>query len=42
MGLVVSKRLVESQGGSLRISSVLGKGTIVEVRMPIRKLELGG
>lgn len=42
MGLVVSKRLVESQGGSLRISSVLGKGTVVEVRMPIRKLELGG
>lgn len=42
MGLVVSKRLVESQGGSLRISSLLGKGTIVEVRMPIRKLELGG
>lgn len=37
MGLVVSKRLVESQGGSLNISSVVGKGTIVEIRMPSRK-----
>lgn len=37
MGLVVSKRLVESQGGSLNISSVVGKGTMVEIRMPSRK-----
>lgn len=38
MGLVVSKRLVESQGGSLNISSEIGKGTVAVVKMPIRKI----
>lgn len=37
MGLVVGKRLVKVQGGSLNISSEMGKGTVVVVRMPGRK-----
>ena len=34
LGLVVSKRLTEAQGGSLEISSVIGEGTVAVIQMP--------
>jgi len=40
MGLFVAKRLVEAQGGRLNINSVMGKGTVAIVRMPIRNLNI--
>lgn len=38
LGLVVGKRLTETQGGSLEISSVIGKGTVAVIRMPDKKI----
>ncbi len=35
LGLAISKSLVELHGGSMRIRSTLGKGTLVVVRLPI-------
>ena len=35
LGLAISKSLVELHGGSMRIRSTLGKGTLVVVRMPM-------
>lgn len=37
MGLVIVKRLIEAQGGSIDMESALGKGTAAIVRMPNRK-----
>ena len=36
LGLAISKSLAELHGGSLRIKSELGDGTIVSVRLPVR------
>jgi two-component system, cell cycle sensor histidine kinase PleC len=35
LGLAIAKSLVELHGGSMRIRSTLGKGTIVVVRLPL-------
>jgi two-component system cell cycle sensor histidine kinase PleC len=35
LGLAIAKSLTELHGGAMRISSRLGKGTIVMVRLPI-------
>jgi two-component system cell cycle sensor histidine kinase PleC len=35
LGLAISKSLVELHGGSLRIRSALGKGTLVVMRLPV-------
>jgi two-component system cell cycle sensor histidine kinase PleC len=35
LGLAISKSLVELHGGSMRIRSTLGKGTLVVVRLPL-------
>jgi two-component system cell cycle sensor histidine kinase PleC len=34
LGLAISKSLIELHGGSMRIRSTLGKGTLVVVRLP--------
>jgi two-component system cell cycle sensor histidine kinase PleC len=35
LGLAISKSLVELHGGRMRIRSILGKGTVVVVRLPL-------
>ena len=35
LGLAISKSLIELHGGSMRIRSTLGKGTLVVVRLPM-------
>ena len=35
LGLAIAKSLVELHGGSMRIRSTLGKGTLVVVRLPL-------
>ncbi len=35
LGLAISKSLIELHGGSMRIRSTLGKGTVVVVRLPL-------
>ena len=35
LGLAIAKSLAELHGGSMRIRSTLGKGTIVVVRLPV-------
>lgn len=35
LGLTVSRRIVEAHGGSIRIVSEVGRGTTVEVRLPV-------
>ncbi|MCF6193451.1 MAG: ATP-binding protein [Kangiellaceae bacterium] len=39
LGLAISRGLAEALGGSLALSSTLGKGTEVEIRLPCRGLE---
>jgi len=39
LGLVVTKKIIESHGGSLLIESVEGKGTAVTVRLPMNNTE---
>jgi two-component system cell cycle sensor histidine kinase PleC len=39
LGLTIAKSLVELHGGAMRISSTLGKGTMVVVRLPIEARE---
>ncbi|MGI8526096.1 MAG: ATP-binding protein, partial [Pseudolabrys sp.] len=36
LGLALAKSLVELHGGKMRIRSVLGRGTIVVVRLPLQ------
>ena len=36
LGLAIAKSLAELHGGSMRIRSTLGKGTLVVVRLPLR------
>jgi two-component system cell cycle sensor histidine kinase PleC len=36
LGLAIAKSLVELHGGSMRIRSALGKGTLVVVRLPLK------
>jgi two-component system, cell cycle sensor histidine kinase PleC len=40
LGLAIAKSLVELHGGAIRISSTLGKGTMVVVRLPIEAREV--
>jgi signal transduction histidine kinase len=35
LGLAIVRSLVESQGGSVRVESELGRGTIFSIRMPL-------
>ena len=35
LGLAIARSLVELQGGSMRISSRVGRGTVVSFRMPL-------
>jgi two-component system cell cycle sensor histidine kinase PleC len=35
LGLAIAKSLTELHGGTMRIRSTLGRGTLVQVRMPI-------
>jgi len=39
LGLTMSKQIIEAHGGSIRVSSVLGKGTTVRVRFPQAQVE---
>ncbi|MGA8610422.1 MAG: ATP-binding protein [Xanthobacteraceae bacterium] len=39
LGLAIAKSLVELHGGAMRISSILGKGTMVVVRLPVEARE---
>ena len=41
-GLAICKRIIEAQGGSISIKSVLGKGTIFTVTIPTRQKKQGG
>ncbi len=34
IGLSLAKALIEAQGGSIRVDSVIGKGTVFSVEMP--------
>ncbi len=36
LGLMVCNRIVEAHGGKLRISSVVGQGTTIEIALPLR------
>lgn len=38
LGLAVSKMLIERHGGSLNLTSVIGKGTTVELRLPAERV----
>ena len=38
LGLAIARSLVELQGGSMRISSRVGHGTVVSFRMPLAPL----
>lgn len=40
LGLAICKTIVEAHGGSLKISSVVGKGTKVEVFLPIAQTQI--
>jgi two-component system cell cycle sensor histidine kinase PleC len=42
LGLAIAKSLTELHGGSMRIRSTPGKGTLVLLRMPIDQVELDG
>jgi two-component system, sensor histidine kinase and response regulator len=42
LGLVISKRLTELHGGSLSVTSAVGQGTVVEVRLPARRVVSAG
>jgi len=37
LGLAISRSLAELQGGALKIRSTEGVGTIVSVRIPVKK-----
>jgi signal transduction histidine kinase len=38
MGLFITKALVERHGGDLRITSWLGEGTTITIRLPANRL----
>lgn len=38
VGLYVTKKIIEMHGGEVKISSVIGKGTKVEVLLPLKKI----
>jgi signal transduction histidine kinase len=42
LGLSIVKHAVESQGGSITVSSKLGAGSQFSIRLPLRKSELVG
>ena len=42
LGLAIVKHAVESQGGSITVSSKLGNGSQFSIRLPLRKRELAG
>jgi signal transduction histidine kinase len=35
LGLPIALRIIQAHGGTLDVSSVLGRGTTVEVRLPL-------
>jgi signal transduction histidine kinase len=39
LGLMVSHKIIEEHGGNMYISSEVGKGTVVEVLLPMRSRE---
>jgi signal transduction histidine kinase len=41
LGLPLTRALIELQGGTLRIESVLGKGTAVTVTLPAERVSWG-
>jgi signal transduction histidine kinase len=38
LGLPIASRLIELHGGALHIESVPGKGTVIEIRLPVLRL----
>jgi two-component system sensor histidine kinase AtoS len=38
LGLSITKRLIEQHGGSLRVESVLGKGSTFTIALPVRRV----
>lgn len=38
LGLSITKSILEHMGGNIRLRSVFGEGTTVEVRIPVRSL----
>jgi signal transduction histidine kinase len=34
LGLAVTKAIIEAHGGKISVGSVVGKGTIVDIRLP--------
>jgi signal transduction histidine kinase len=35
LGLAISKTIIEAHGGSINISSTVGQGTALEIRLPL-------
>ena len=42
LGLIICKRLAELHGGEFSIESVPGAMTTIEVRLPLKHVELSG
>ncbi len=42
LGLSISRRIVNQHGGSIELESALGRGTLVRVRLPVRRGAVAG